>query len=490
MEQTQPTRRRAPKANQNRYLFYILIALLVVGIVLVIASALSAQLTLELIGNDSLTLEYGSVPTDLGVTAYYQSLFTGKKQVEAEVKVTHQSDYTQLGTYLIIYEASYQGRSAKIQQTITVVDNQAPIITLVYNENSFTVPGQPYQEEGFTAEDNYDGDITHKVERMVQDDVVIYRVKDSSGNEVVVTRTIQYGDQTAPVLTLKGDSTVTISAGTKYQEPGFTAIDNADGDITSKVTVTNSYNIYVSGTYTITYTVTDSYGNTATVTRTLVVEHNPQQQPNVQEPEGKVIYLTFDDGPSKYTLELLDILDRYNAKATFFVVGSGNTAYFDDIVNRGHAIAIHTMSHDYKKLYSSTESFFKEVLELQELIYKKTGVKTTLIRFPGGSSNTISRRYCTGIMTELTKAVEAQGFQYFDWHVDSRDASDAKTADKVAQNVINGVKNRKYSVVLQHDIKSYSVKAVEQIIAWGVENGYSFQALNSTSPTAHHHVNN
>ena len=93
-------------------------------------------------------------------------------------------------------------------------------------------------------------------------------------------------------------------------------------------------------------------------------------------------------------------------------------------------------------------------------------------------------------MTELTAAVEAQGFQYFDWNVDSNDAGGAKTSEEVYNNVIKGVKGRKYSIVLQHDIHGFSVDAVDDIIEWGLANGYTFEALTPSSPTAHHKVNN
>ena len=222
--------------------------------------------------------------------------------------------------------------------------------------------------------------------------------------------------------------------------------------------------------------------------RTLVVEGI--SQPDIVVPGDKVIYLTFDDGPSGHTPRLLEILAKYNVKATFFVVGSANTAYLDDIVNQGHSIAAHTYSHDYSEIYASEEAYFKDLNKVRQLIYDKTGTWTTLIRFPGGSSNSVSRHYCLGIMSQLTKAVEAQGLQYFDWNVDSKDAGGAKTADEVFSNVIAGVQKHNVSVVLQHDIHGYSVDAVERIIQWGLANGYTFLPLTSTSPNAHHGVNN
>ena len=126
---------------------------------------------------------------------------------------------------------------------------------------------------------------------------------------------------------------------------------------------------------------------------------------------------------------------------------------------------------------------------IQDIIYRETGTRPTLMRFPGGGSNLVSD-FNEGIMTRLTQAVQDAGFQYFDWNVDSNDAGGAKTSEEVFQNVIKGVKGRKYSIVLQHDIHKFSVEAVDDIIEWGLANGYTFEALTPSSPTAHHKVNN
>ena len=159
------------------------------------------------------------------------------------------------------------------------------------------------------------------------------------------------------------------------------------------------------------------------------------------------------------------------------------------IVDEGHAIAIHCTEHEYQKIYASEDAYFSDMENMQNIIFEHTGVKTQLVRFPGGSSNTVSR-FNPGIMTRLTKALRARGYQYYDWNVDSNDAGGATTADKVYENVVNGCKNRRVSVVLQHDVKKYSVEAVERIILWGLENGYTFLPLDLTSPHAHHGVNN
>lgn len=315
---------------------------------------------------------------------------------------------------------------------------------------------------------------------------------DSSGNCTTVTRPIVYNDPVPPVLVLNGDSEVSIGKGRQYREPGYTATDNCDGDITDRVIVTGSVDRTTPGNYTLTYTVKDSYENTVSVSRTVCVEKTPGDPipaPEVIVPDGKVIYLTFDDGPGPRTPELLDILKKYNVKATFFVVNTGYIGTIKRAAEEGHSIAIHTKTHNFRKIYASENAYYEDLYAMQDIITAHTGKVTTLLRFPGGSSNTISR-FNWGIMSRLTKSVVDNGFQYFDWNVDSNDAGGASTANEVFNNVINGVSKRQTSIVLQHDIKGFSIEAVERIICWGLENGYTFLPLDPTSPGCHHGVNN
>ena len=126
---------------------------------------------------------------------------------------------------------------------------------------------------------------------------------------------------------------------------------------------------------------------------------------------------------------------------------------------------------------------------MQDIIYRNTGVKTTLMRFPGGGSNLVSS-FNEGIMTTLTQAVQDAGFQYFDWNVDSNDAGGALRAVTVANNVTYNVQNQRISIVLQHDIHDFSVEAVADIIIWGKNHGYKFLPLTPDSPGMHHGVLN
>ena len=467
------------KSSARSYILAIGLPILILVLAFVVVLA-TVQLKLVLNDGGEVTVEYGQNYSEPGASASF--LF-----FDVDVQSQGQVVTDKLGSYTITYTAKLLGKTSTVQRTVNVVDTTAPTIVLVHKDNAFTLPGHDYEEEGFVAEDNHDGDITDKVQRMISEGYVYYRVTDSSGNVAEVKREIIYNDITAPELTLQGNPTIYLTAGNNFVDPGYTAIDDAEGDITAKVQVTSNFDKYTPGTYTVEYTVTDNYGNSTQASRKIVVSA-VIQQPTVN-PVGGVIYLTFDDGPSQHTPRLLEVLKKYNAKATFFVVGGAATGYLDDIVADGHAIAIHSNTHDYDKIYASEDAFFSDLYAIQNKIFDLTGVKTTLMRFPGGSSNMVSR-FNPGIMSRLTKAVEAAGFQYFDWNVDSKDAGGAKTADEVYRNVINGVKSKSVSVVLQHDIHGYSVDAVERIIQWGLANGYTFEALTPTSPTAHHPVNN
>ena len=460
------------------------------GLVGVLAAKNQFYLPVSLQGALEITVEYGTSYEDAGATAqfYGTHLLTTPRDVPVTVKT--QVDTGKLGTQEIQYVAQVGKLVGQTSRTVHVVDTTPPEITLKSNPDYYPLPGEEYQEEGYTAWDACDGDLTAQVKIQRKKDVLYYTVSDSSGNETTVQREIIYQDDIALVIGLEGKKYVTVALGGTYEEPGFLAGDNLDGDITQKVKVSGKIDVQKPGVYTLKYTVKDKYGNEGSATRKVTVV-DKEAIKNTVNPDGKVIYLTFDDGPGKYTGKLLNILARYNVKATFFV--TKKPKYYDMITRahkEGHTIAIHTMSHTYKKIYASDQAYYKDLYGMQDIIKELTGETTTLLRFPGGSSNTVSKKYSTGIMSRLTRAVEEQGFQYFDWNVDSNDAGGAKSAAEVYNNVIKGIKKKKYAVVLQHDIKGFSVDAVERIIVWGLENGYTFQTLTPTSPTCHHRIRN
>jgi len=207
--------------------------------------------------------------------------------------------------------------------------------------------------------------------------------------------------------------------------------------------------------------------------------------------EEKCIYLSFDDGPGPYTAELLDILARQDVKACFFV--TGKAAFYPALLRRmadeGHCIGLHSYSHDYRTIYASEEAYFADIEKLERLIFEETGLCPMLLRFPGGSSNTVSS-FNPGIMTRLSAAVTQQGYRYVDWNVDSRDSLGIQNRESVLQNLKSGVNGQNCSVILQHDIYDYSVAAVEEFILWAKAQGYRFALPEEDSPCVHHRIAN
>ena len=435
-------------------------------------------------------LEYGTEYQEPGAQVCIRGtvFFTGGfAPGDLALETSGTVDPAVLGEYTVEYASTYGWMEAREARTVKVVDSQAPVITLTDSGKPLIV-GTPYEEEGFRAEDNHDGDLTDQVHRQELYGKVIYTVADSSGNETSIEREIPYYDPLPPTILLEGEKEMHLSIGQSYLEPGFLSVDNVDGDLTEQTEVEGEVDCFTPGIYEITYRATDGFFNQTVEKR--IVEVTAQPRVDVKYPKGKVIYLTFDDGPGEFTDELLYLLDYYGVKATFFVTDSGYDDLMKRIVEEGHAIGIHTVNHNYDEIYQSPEAYFADLYAMQQVIYENTGVMTTLMRFPGGGSNLVSRRFYPGLMTLLTEAVQDAGFQYFDWNVDSNDAGGATTAEEVIYNVVEGVQRERVSIVLQHDIHPYSVNAVEEIILFGLNNGYTFLTLQEDSPGAHHPVMN
>lgn len=473
--------------KKNKKLVIAVTGIVVTLLFLIILFLSLFNININLNGSPKETIEYGDTYTEQGATAAFNT--PASKNVPLNVTIKGSVDSSKLGTYHIHYKAKKGIFSVQKSREVKIVDTKAPIIELNKIDGYYPKTGETYQEEGFTATDNYDGDITSKIKRTEDKNVITYTVSDSSGNKTSVQRTIEYNDGIAPTITLNGDSDITIKAGTRFEDPGCTAKDSHGNDISDSVSVSDNISTYRAGTYTITYSVTDKFGNETSIDRTVTVE--AVKQTATTSSGNKVVYLTFDDGPGAHTQQLLDILDKYNVKVTFFVTNV-NSGYENMIAKEaaGHTVAIHSASHDYKKIYSSVDAYFADLNEMSDIIYAQTGQRPKLIRFPGGSSNTVSLKYCSGIMTTLTKAVTDQGYKYFDWNVSSGDAGGTTSTEEVYQNVVNGMKSHNVSVVLQHDIKGFSVNAVERIIQWGLANGYTFLPLTTSTEDVHHGVNN
>ena len=194
---------------------------------------------------------------------------------------------------------------------------------------------------------------------------------------------------------------------------------------------------------------------------------SPEKKPTLEETwTGRKVYLTFDDGPSIYTTKILDILDDYNVKATFFVLGKDDPQSIElmqDIYERGHTIGRHSYSHKYTEMYASEDAFAQDYQKLYTFLKEKVGVESFCYRFPGGSSNTISKID----MKEFAAYLEEQGVKFHDWNISSGDGAPvALTTEQIKENVLKDLEKYNSAVVLMHDSaeKGSTVDALPEII--------------------------
>lgn len=196
--------------------------------------------------------------------------------------------------------------------------------------------------------------------------------------------------------------------------------------------------------------------------------------------EGKVCYLTFDDGPSDLTPEILDILKENDIKATFFIVGwciDGREDILKRAVEEGHTIGIHTYSHEYDEIYSSVNAYLSDFNKAYNAIYDTCGVKPWLFRFPGGSYNSFNTETAEDIITEMNR----RGFVYFDWNCATSDATLGASYDSCIEN-FEDTFGADYETVLMHDSKDLTVEYLQDLIDHARSEGYTFETLDNAEP--------
>ncbi len=215
------------------------------------------------------------------------------------------------------------------------------------------------------------------------------------------------------------------------------------------------------------------------------------KSPKYKASKKNKIYLTFDDGPSDVTSNVLNTLKQNNIKATFFIVNykKEQKPIIQRIIDEGHTLAIHNYSHDYSKIYKSTSAYMEYHNKLYKKIKKDFGYDAKFMRFPGGTSNTVSRNYSYGIMKKLSKKLTKKDFTYFDWNIDSGDASGYNVSKtKIVNNTIDGLSKKRTNIVLMHDsgAKKTTAKALQKIIDYGNNNGYVFEAITENTAKIQH----
>ncbi len=201
------------------------------------------------------------------------------------------------------------------------------------------------------------------------------------------------------------------------------------------------------------------------------------ERPDYNVTEGKVAYLTFDDGPSKHTPEILDILAENNIKATFFITGwciDGKEDILKRIAADGHTVGIHSYSHDYEEIYASCEAWLNDFVKVYNRVYDITGEKPWAFRFPGGSYNNFNKETADTIITEMKR----RGFAYYDWNSATSDAMSSATYDSCMEYFTDTLYSD-HSVVLMHDSLELTPEYLPDVIAHLKEEGYSFETIDT-----------
>lgn len=445
------------------------------------------QISLQIIGKQTQTISYGEDYIDPGARIITNGKLFGEIQIGERIFSKTPIDTSSVGQYSIDYTTNILGRTYTAHRTVDVVDNVAPDLVLTNGGGICSANWYiGFAEPGFAAYDDYDGDLTEQVQTAITGNQVTYTVSDSSGNETSAVRYLT-GSMDPPIIELIDGNEITIAQSVDFQDPGYSCTDNHGNDYSEFIEVAGTVNPKEVGDYRLVYSLVNTAGEVATAER--IVHIVPASE---GVPVQKIMYLTFDDGPGPYTDKLLDILDQYNVKATFFV--TCHQPEYREAIKRaydeGHSIGVHSATHNYARIYASVDAFLADFTECQDMVYEITGSYTNLMRFPAGSSNVVSRDYSTGIMSRLVREMTDLGYSYFDWNVDSNDARGASSSNEVYTNVTSACSRLNVCVVLQHDVKGFSVDAVEGIIQWGIDNGYRFCRLTESSFGAHHGTNN
>jgi len=468
-------RRFSRISRTYHFMIWGLIVLLIFVAVGIYNFMLLPQIKLQ--GEKTVVLDYQEKYVEKG----YQADFLGNN-ITDDVSVEGKVNSDKIGVYEITYTVQEGVFTKKVKRKVIVRDRKKPVLE-IDDADIYLCPGDEVVPEKVKAIDNYDGDISDNVKVSVKKDQIIYRVRDKSGNERKVAKKIYYKDIEKPSITLKGSDYMYLFLGDEFVDPGYEVSDNCTKDIQKKVKVEGSVDTNKVGDYVLTYSVRDDNENTSQVERKVKVS---------ERGANGTIYLTFDDGPNSGTTDvILDILKEEGVKATFFVTNKGP----DDLIKRefdeGHTVGLHTASHDYGTVYASVDAYFNDLYSVSDRVKRITGTESKIIRFPGGSSNTISRRYMNGIMTTLTDEVVNRGFKYYDWNLSSGDAAGGRpTATDISNNVINNLRRDRVNMVLMHDIKTYTRDALRSIIRYGKENGYTFEQITMDTEMVRQRVNN
>lgn len=408
-----------------------------------------------------------------------------------EIKINNQVNNQKLGQYQIQYQ--YQKKTFVLK--VFIDDTLPPQFETI---NTKILRNQTVNPSSLVKDIKDDSKtIVYFKEDYLFNEIKTYRViiivEDAYENKTEKQAYILVESKDNEAPTIQGIEKLTILIGDQiHLKKGVIVKD--DYDKKPKLTIDDSaLNIRKVGEYEVYYRVEDDSGNIETYIRQVEVLSQYANREALKD-GIKICYLTFDDGPSENTKKILDILEEYHIKATFFVTGTSpkDFHYIKKAYDQGHVIGLHTYSHDYEKIYSSLRVYIQDLNQIKEVVYNQTGVYTPYMRFPGGSSNLVSKKYNVGIMKRLTHKVIDLGYQYYDWTSINGDGENIKTISGLKKKAIEEIEGKEDVMFLMHDSITCqnTVKALPYILDYLIKKGYQFETINQYSPTFHHTVQN
>lgn len=391
-------------------------------------------------------------------------------------------DTSTLGTHELLYHVAEQSYTL----TYKVVDTITPVVET--KDINVYIP-DVVKPEDFIAKIDDASKTTVRFDKTytfdkVGDVHVVLIVEDQGKNTTKTNATAHVMKDSEPPVLYNIENRAMMAGEPIDVLKGVYAQDNRDGKVDVKVDK-QQLDTQRPGSYKIRYEAIDKAGNKTSVPCTITVL-----------PKGdtsKIMYLTIDDGPSSSTPKILDILKQFDVKATFFVTGQDplNFAYIKRAYEEGHAIGLHTYSHDYARVYASEQAYFDDLSKIAAVVKEQTGSIPNIIRFPGGSSNTISSQYSKGIMTSLAKSVQTKGYQYYDWNCASGDGDYSLSASTLLQTTKTcGVNGPLMLLTHDHAGSKASVDALPAILTYYKSLGFTFETITSAVPGFHQTIKN
>lgn len=474
-QKTKSKRRKIKKISPKRLLKYMLGA---AGIALLVYCGYLLFNPLQL-KSENITIQYNQ---PYNPQSNIRFVFLGSKK---NVKITGDLDTSKIGDYVI----TYKYKDEKINVNVKVADIVPPVLLLKSYETDMVEEIKPEKLVESVEDDS-------KVTIAFEDNTNINK---EGKQTVTVIATDEYGNQSsgkvsvtrnkdtkAPVIENLADTIEIWQGNDVIGDPHIQISDNLDKKPKIEIDTSKIDNTKV-GEYEIVYTVTDRSGNSAKKSQNVKVIAN-------DEFNKKIVYLTFDGGPSSITPQILKILEEEKVPATFFVNGvdKDSAKWIRAMKELGHSVGLNSYIYD-ASVYKDSETFWQDIDKTAQLVKEQTGEDTTLLRFLGGSGNTLSKDYAYDIMTTLTREALDKGYQYYDWNVDVGDTEgDNVASEKIAENALNHDEETMYITIVLHDEegKQTTVDALKQIIQEYKEQGFTFMPITEKSQYVHQDLNN